>query len=289
MSDAATAPRPAGEALAGTRSSRGRLHPSGALGATLLLVLAAMTLFAPWLSPRGPTDVDLRRRLEAPSWSEPFGTDELGRSTLARVVHGGRSSLLAAVVVALVAAVAGVGLGALAATLRGAGDAVIMRFIDGMLACPPLVLALAVIAVLGSGLLQAAVALVIVEVPVFARLTRGVMLGERDRQHVEAAVASGASPLRVTARHVLPAAIGAIVVQATLATGFAVVALSGVSFLGLGVQPPHADWGEMLARSRDHLLDAPWLALAPGAAVIAAVLGCNLLGDALRDVVSRGR
>jgi peptide/nickel transport system permease protein len=259
------------------------VHPSGALGAALLLVLALASFGAPWLAPRPPDAVDLRRRLEPPSWSEPLGTDELGRSTLARVLHGGRVSLLAGALAVLSAALVGSAIGAAAGAAPGRLDGLLMRAVDALLVCPPLLLALAIVGALGPDLWHAALALAVVETPVFARLTRGVVVVARERPFVEAAVAGGARPWRVLVRHVLPTAVGPITVQATLATGFAVVAFSGLSFLGLGTQPPTADWGEMLARSRHHLLDAPWLWLAPGAAVTATVLGCNLLGDALRD------
>jgi peptide/nickel transport system permease protein len=265
---------------------RRRPHPSGVLGATLLAALLAATLLAPWLSPQGPTEVDLRRRLQPPTWAEPLGTDELGRSTLARVLHGGRVSLWVAVVTVLAAATAGGALGALAGAAPGRLDGLLMRLVDALLICPPLLLALVIIGVLGPGLWPAAVALAIAEAPVFARLVRSVILTTRELPYVEAAVASGARPRRVLLRHVLPAATGVVIVQATVTVGFVVVALAGLGFLGLGVQPPAADWGDMLARARNHLPAAPWLMLAPGAAVTATVLGANLLGDALRDALA---
>jgi peptide/nickel transport system permease protein len=265
---------------------RHRLHPSGVMGATLLAVLLAATLMAPWLAPRGPTEVDLRHRLQPPTWAEPLGTDELGRSTLARVLHAGRVSLWVAVVTVLAAAAAGGALGALAGAAPGRLDGLLMRFVDALLICPPLLLALVIVGVLGPGLWPAAVALAVAEAPVFARLVRSVILTTRELPYVEAAVASGARPRRVLLRHVLPAAAGVVVVQATVTVGFVVVALAGLGFLGLGVQPPTADWGDMLARARHHLPAAPWLMLAPGAAITSAVLGANLLGDALRDALA---
>jgi peptide/nickel transport system permease protein len=272
--------------MTGSGPRRRRLHPSGAVGALLLALLIVASLLAPWLSPRGPAEVDLRRRLAPPSWTEPLGTDELGRSTLARTLHGGRVSLLVAVASVVVAALAGVALGAVAGAAPTRLDAFVMRAVDALLVCPPLLLALAIVGALGPGLWHAAIAVALVETPVFARLTRGAIVVVRELPYVEAAVALGGRRGRVLLRHVLPAAAGTIAVQLTLATGFAVVALSGLSFLGLGVQPPTADWGDMLARARHHLLDAPWLMIGPGAAVTAAVLGCNLLGDALRDAVA---
>ena len=263
-----------------------RLHPSGVVGAALLAVLLAATLLAPWLSPRGPSEVDLRRRLQPPTWDEPLGTDELGRSTLARVLHGGRVSLWVAVVTVLAAAAAGGALGTLAGAAPGRLDGLLMRLVDALLICPPLLLALVIVGVLGPGLWPAAIALAVAETPVFARLVRSVILTTRELPYVEAAVASGARSRRVLLRHVVPAATGVVVVQATVTVGFVVVALAGLGFLGLGVQPPTADWGDMLARARDQLPGAPWLMLAPGAAITATVLGANLLGDALRDALA---
>ena len=256
------------------------------LGAGLLTVLILASLFAPWLAPRAPDALDLRRRLQPPSWSEPFGTDELGRSTLARVLHGGRVSLLAGALAVIGAALVGGAIGAAAGAAPGRVDGLLMRAVDALLVCPPLLLALAIVGALGPDLWNAALALAIVETPVFARLTRSVVVVARELPYVEAAVATGARPRRVLVRHVLPVAVGPLAVQVTLGTGFAIVAFSGLSFLGLGTQPPTADWGEMLARSRHYLLDAPWLLAAPGLAVTAAVLGCNLLGDALRDALA---
>lgn len=262
---------------------RRRRHRSGFLGATLLASVAAAALLAPWLSPRGPAEVDLRRRLEPPSRSEPFGTDDLGRSLLARVLHGGRIAIAVSAGTVVAAALAGGALGLWAGAAGGRTEGVVMRLVDALLACPPLLLALAILGALGPGLAQAAVALTLVETPVFARLTRSAVVVARAQPYVEAAVALGASRPRLAARHLLPAAAGVLWVHATLALGFVIVALSGLGFLGLGASPPTPDWGEMLARSRHHLLAAPWLLLAPGGAVTLSVLGCNLLGDALRD------
>ena len=270
---------------AATPSPRRRLHPSGLVGAALLTLLGVASLSAPWLAPRAPDAVDLRRRLQPPSWSEPLGTDELGRSTLARVLHGGRISLLAGALAILGATVAGGAIGAVAGTAPGRVDGLLMRGVDALLVCPPLLLARAIVGALGPDLRNAALALAIVETPVFARLTRSIVVVARELPYVEAAVAGGARPWRVLVRHVLPVAVAPLTVQFTLGTGFAIVAFSGLSFLGLGTPPPTADWGEMLARSRHYLLDAPWLLAAPGLAVTASVLGCNLLGDALRDAL----
>jgi peptide/nickel transport system permease protein len=181
-------------------------------------------------------------------------------------------------------------LGALAGASRGLGDVVLMRVVDAALVCPPILLALAIVGAIGPGLVPAAVALAAVEAPVFARLTRGAMVVAREAPAVEAAIALGAGRWRVAVRHVLPAALGLVVVQAASSTAFAVAALAGLSFLGLGVQPPTPDWGDMLARSRTTAVSAPWLVAAPAAALVLTVLACHLLGDALHDaLVRRGR
>jgi len=254
----------------------------------LVLTLVALSSAAPLLSPRSPESVDLRRRLEPPSVAEPLGTDELGRSTLARLLYGGRVTIASALLVTLAAAAVGVPIGLTSGLAGGRVDGALMRLVDAMLAVPGILLALALVAVMGPGLVQAASALALVEAPVFARLIRAGVIAVRSEPYVEAAIATGAGRLRVAARHVLPSVAGTVLIQASLTCAFAVAALSGVSFLGLGVQPPQADWGDMLARARDQLPRAWWLAVAPGTALAAAVLGFSFLGDSARDSLYRG-
>ena len=262
------------------RRNRGAL-----LGAALVTLLVSAALFAPFLADRAPAQQDLRARLHPPSLTHPFGTDEFGRSMYARVLHGARVSLLTGLIPVVSALVVGSLLGLLAGFFGGRLESLIMRSMDVLLAFPSLLLALAVVGTLGPGLVNAVIAIAVVEVPQYARLVRSVVLGTREEDYVQAARALGAGSGRVMLRHVFPSAVGPIVVQATLGIGFAILAMAGLSFLGLGVQPPTADWGEMLARGRRFLPEATWLMVFPGLAVSLTVLAFNLLGDGLRDAL----
>jgi len=255
------------------------------VGLALVLVLVAVALFAPWLSPIEPDRQNLRMRLEPPSLAHPFGTDEFGRSLLARVIHGARISLLTGLVPVAVAGTIGTTIGLLAGFYRGRVDTVLMRAMDVLLAFPSLLLALAVVGALGPGLRNAVIAVALVGIPQYARIARSVVLATREEEYVQAARALGARDGRLLRRHVLPSTMGPLTVQATLGIGFAILSMAGLSFLGLGVQPPTADWGEMLARGRRYLPDAGWLLVFPGAAISLTVLGFNLLGDGLRDAL----
>jgi len=217
-------------------------------------------------------------RLEPPSLAHPFGTDEFGRSLLARVIHGARISLLTGLVPVAVAGTVGTTIGLLAGFYRGRVDTVLMRAMD-------VLLALAVVGALGPGLRNAVIAVALVGIPQYARIARSVVLATREEEYVQAARALGARDGRLLRRHVLPSTMGPLIVQATLGIGFAILSMAGLSFLGLGVQPPTADWGEMLARGRRYLPDAGWLLVFPGAAISLTVLGFNLLGDGLRDAL----
>jgi peptide/nickel transport system permease protein len=267
----------------GTR--RFRRNPGSWVGLAIVLSLIALAVFAPWIADRPPDQQNLRMRLEPPSLQHPFGTDEFGRSMFARVAHGARVSLLTGLAPVLAALLVGSTIGLVAGYFRGRLDGFLMRVMDVLLAFPSLLLALAVVGTLGPGLINAVIAIAIVDVPQYARLVRSVVLGAREEDYVQAARALGARDGRLMLRHVLPNAIGPIVVQATLGVGFAILAIAGLSFLGLGVQPPTSDWGEMLARGRRFLPDATWLMIFPGLAVSLTVLGFNLLGDGLRDAL----
>ena len=264
---------------------RFRRNPGAWVGLAIVLGLVALALFAPWIADRPPDQQNLRMRLRPPSLEHPFGTDEFGRSVLARVAYGARVSLLTGVVPVALALLLGSAIGLVAGFFRGRLDGALMRVMDVLLAFPSLLLALAVVGTLGPGLVNAVIAIAIVDVPQYARLVRSVVLGTREEDYVQAARALGAGDARLMVRHVLPSAIGPIVVQATLGVGFAILAIAGLSFLGLGVQPPTSDWGEMLARGRRFLPDATWLMIFPGLAVSLTVLGFNLLGDGLRDAL----
>ncbi|MBW7916130.1 MAG: ABC transporter permease [Trueperaceae bacterium] len=255
------------------------------VGLVLTVLLILVAVFAPLLAPYAPDFQNLRARLRPPSTAHPFGTDEFGRDVLSRVLHGARVSLLTGLVPVLVAAGLGSTLGLLAGFYRGTLDAILMRVMDILLAFPSLLLALAVVGALGPGLENAVIAVAIVGIPSYARIVRSVVIATREEEFVTAAQALGARDPRLLLKHVLPTAMGALSVQATLGIGFAILSMAGLSFLGLGVQPPTADWGEMLTRGRRYLPGAPWLLLYPGAAISLTVLAFNLLGDGLRDAL----
>ena len=259
------------------------------VGLVLLSVLILIALFASLISPYDPIKLDLEALTQAPSWKHWFGTDNLGRDVLSRVMYGARVSLSAGVVAVSIAVVVGVALGLLAGFFRGAVDELIMRVVDAMLAFPFLVLAITLAAVLGPSLENAMLAIAVVSIPGFARLTRAQMLSERERDYVLAAESLGSSDARIVFQHLLPNIAGAVVIQATLSIAGAILAESSLSFLGLGVQPPTPSWGEMLNTARGYLRDAPWTTIAPGSLIFLSVLAFNLVGDGLRDALDPRR
>jgi peptide/nickel transport system permease protein len=264
------------------RALSARLAPFGGL-VVLLAVLAAV--FAPLVSPYDPLKQDLANILAPPGGAHLLGTDNVGRDILARVIWGTRVSLVAGFVSVVIAAVAGSLLGLGAGFWGGRVDGGVMRLMDAVLAFPPLVLALALGAVLGAGLGGVLIALGVVYTPTFARLMRGQVLTIKAREYVEAARVLGAPSWRIVARHVLPNAATPIVVQASLSVAFVILAEASLSFLGLGIQPPEPSWGSMINAGRGYLQQAPWIVFGPGAALFVTVLGLNFVGDAVRDAL----
>lgn len=255
------------------------------VGLVLVLLLVLIAIFAPLLAPYSPDAQNLRARLKPPSGAHWFGTDEFGRDILSRVLYGARLSLLTGLLPVLSSALVGTTIGLLAGFYRGVVDSVFMRVMDVLLAFPSLLLALAVVGALGPGLENAVIAVAVVGVPGYARIVRSVVIGAREEEYVQAARSLGASDGRLLLRHLFPSTLAALSVQATLGIGFAILSLASLSFLGLGVQPPTADWGEMLARGRRFLPGSGYLLLFPGAAIAMTVLAFNLLGDGLRDAL----
>jgi peptide/nickel transport system permease protein len=253
-------------------------------GALVLLVLIA-AVFASVATPYSPTQQDITNLLRPPSPTHPLGTDELGRDTLTRVMFGAQASLEVGIIAVGISLFLGSALGLVAGYLRGPTDAMLMRIMDGLLALPTLVLALAITAMLGPSLNNAMVAIGITGVPLFARLVRGQVLAVREQDFVQAARSLGAGHVRMIGRHILPNVSSPIVVQASLAMPAAILAEAGLSFLGLGVQPPTPSWGGMLNTAKGYLQQDAWLAVAPGVAIFLTVLGFNFLGDALRDAL----
>ncbi|MGE3512057.1 MAG: ABC transporter permease [Vicinamibacterales bacterium] len=256
-----------------------------AVGATLVLGAALAALCGPWVVPVDPAVQALPLRLAPPSWAHPFGLDELGRDILARMLAGARISFLVGLSVVGVSALWGTVLGSIAGYVGGTVDEVLGRLMDTLLAFPGLLLAIAIVAVLGPGLINVLVALTAIGWVGYARLVRGQVLRAREREYVQAARALGASTRHLLWRHLIPTAWPAVVVQATLGMASAIIGEASLSFLGLGVQPPTPSWGTMLNGGRAHLLDAPHLTLFPGLAIALLVLGFNFLGDGLRDLV----
>ncbi len=259
------------------------------VGAAIVLVMAFAAIAGPMLTPFDPVQQELALRLSGPTWGHPFGLDELGRDILARIVAGARISFLVAVVVVSVSAVVGTVFGSIAGYFGGLLDDVISRVTDTLLAFPGLLLAIALVAALGPSLGNVLFALTIIGWVGYARLVRGQVLRAREFEYVQAARALGARTSRILLRHVVPTALPAIAVQATLGMAGAIIGEAGLSFLGLGVQPPTPSWGTMLNGGRAHLLDAPHLTLFPGLAIALLVLGFNFVGDGLRDLADPKR
>jgi peptide/nickel transport system permease protein len=275
------------EAIAHTTAPprrRGRVLGSRAakVGAVVLLALVAIAILAPLIAPHDPDAIDASRILAAPNLAHPFGSDALGRDVLSRVIFAYRVSLSVAVGSVVLAFVIGVPLGLLAGYHGGWIDMLIMRPIDMLLALPALLLAVALIAILGPGSLIALLAIAVIYIPILARVVRSSTLVVSSQTYVEGARARGSSSLRILARHVLPNALGPAIVQATVLMGFALQIEAALSFLGLGAQPPTPSLGVMLADGRDVLTRAPWAEIFPGLAIAITVLAFNLLGDGLR-------
>jgi peptide/nickel transport system permease protein len=253
------------------------------IGLTLVVLAALAALLSPLVGIHDPAAQTLASRLDGPSLAHPFGLDELGRDVWARLLAGARVSLLVGLVVVSVSASVGLVVGALAGYAGGLVDEIVSRIIDILLAFPGILLAIALVAVLGPSLTNVVIALASIGWVGYARLVRGQVLKAREFEFVQAARALGAGPFGVLARHIVPTAIPALVVQATLGMAGAILAEAALSFLGLGVQPPTPSWGTMINGGRAHLIDAPHLTVFPGLAIAVVVLGFNFLGDGLRD------
>ena len=255
-----------------------------ALGALLGCVVIA--LLAPWLPLPDPDTVDTPQRLRPPlTPGHPLGTDEFGRDLLSRLLHGARTSLVVGLAATALAAAAGSVCGLLAGFVGRWVDQLVMRSIDTLMAFPYFLLAIAIIATLGPGLVNGMVAVAIVNIPFYGRIVRATVLAVKQTEYVEAARALGVSELRLSLTHVLRNCLAPLIVAVTLNVGSMITALAGLSFLGLGVQPPTSDWGSMLSSSLQYMNVAPHVAALPGLAIFLAVLGFNLLGDGLRDAL----
>jgi len=254
-------------------------------GLVILLLLACCALFAPYLSPAPPDQMNYQKRMQLPSWIHPFGTDFFGRDTLSRTIYGSRIALLVGSLSVSLAGVPGLVLGLIAGYRRGWVDIVIMHIMDSILSFPGLLLAIAVITALGPGHFQVTISISIIFVPAFTRIVRGQVLVVREEDYVQAAIALGASDATIIWRHILPNVMGPLIVQTTVSFANAILIEAGLSFLGLGTQPPIPSWGAMLQEARTFMDLQPWAAILPGLAIALSVLGFNLSGDGLRDIL----
>ena len=286
MATVATSPSglPAAEPAAQRLQRAIRLNPLAAIGVVLVVVFTVLAIFGPWIAPHDPAEINLPARLSRPSAAHWFGTDELGRDILSRIIYGARISMLVGSSVVAVALVLGLIVGCIAGYYGGRVDRVVnIVVMNAFLSFPGILLAIAFVAFLGPGMFNLILALSLGGWVGYARLVRAQVLATREREFVEAARALGASDWRVITRHILPNMIQPVIVQAAIGMAGAVLAEATMSFLGLGVPPPAASWGSMLNDGRAHLFDAPHLVLSPAVAVMLAVLSFNFIGDALRD------
>ncbi len=273
-------------ATPGQRAWRRLVRRRGAmLGLAVVIFFVAIAVFAPYISPYDPVATSWSAVRKAPSAEYWFGTDEIGRDVLSRVIWGARASLLAGLVSVCISMALGVPIGLLAAYVGGWTDGLISRFTDSMLAVPFLILAIALAAFLGPSLTNAMIAIGVSATPIFIRLTRAQVLAVKVEDFVEAARAVGNPHWRIALRHILPNVLPPLIVQSTLAIAAAVIAEASLSFLGLGQQPPAPSWGSMLNTAKNFVDQAPWMAIWPGLSIFLLVLSFNLLGDGLRDAL----
>ena len=266
-----------------------RLRRGAMLGAVVVVAFIVMAVFAPWLAPYDPIETSWSAIRKAPSAAHWFGTDDIGRDVFSRVIWGTRASLLAGVVSVSISLLLGVPIGLVAGYVGGVADGLISRLTDAFLACPFLILAIALAAFLGPSLFNAMIAIGVSATPIFVRLTRAQVINVKVEDYIEAARALGNPPLRLVLRHVLPNILPPVIVQATLAIAAAVIAEASLSFLGLGQQPPAPSWGSMLNTAKNYVDNAPWMAIWPGLSIFLLVLSFNLFGDGLRDVLDPRR
>jgi len=264
-------------------------NPMGAFGLGILLMLVLVAVLAPLLAPYHPNVQHDRLELQPPNAQFLLGTDELGRDIFSRIIWGSRVSLLVGIVAVVIGAGVGIPTGLMAGFFGGWIDAVIMRLWDALLAFPGILTGIAVVTVLGPGAINAAIALAIVNIPEFSRLTRACVLRERERDYVLASRCVGARDTRIIAMHLFPNCLAPILVQLSLSMGFAVLLEAALSFIGLGQQAPDPSWGSMLNDSRAYLRQAPWFGIFPGVALAALLVGLNYLSDALRQALDPRR
>jgi peptide/nickel transport system permease protein len=254
-------------------------------GIVIILILLLTAIFAPWLAPHDPYQQNLDQPLLQPSRIHPLGTDSLGRDTLSRIIYGSRNSLMVGVIALGIAASIGMTIGLVSGFFRGWVDNILMRFVDALMCFPMILLALVIAALLGNGLKNVMIALGIAMLPGYARLMCAQVLSIKENDYVLAARSTGAGSLRTILRHILPNCLPPLIVLITMQMGAAILAEAGLSFLGVGIEPPAAAWGTMVNDGRTYLLSAPLLSAAPGVAIMLVVFSFNMVGDGLRDAL----
>ena len=265
-----------------TRMKRNRL---AMVGLVIIIILVITAIFADYIAPYGYAEQNLANQYQTPNAEHWFGTDELGRDIFSRVVYGSRVSLRVGFISVSISMTIGVAIGAITGYYGGKIDNILMRFIDIVQALPDILLAIAIMAALGPGLTNLMVAVGIAAIPGYARLVRSSVLSLRDQEFVEAARANGSSDARIILKHIIPNCMAPIIVQATLGVAYAIINAAGLSFIGLGLEPPTPEWGAMLSGGRAYIRDYPHMTLVPGLAIVLTILALNLLGDGLRDAL----
>ncbi|EKB56750.1 nickel transporter permease [Falseniella ignava] len=265
-----------------TRMKRNRL---AMVGLVIIIILVITAIFADYIAPYGYAEQNLANQYQTPNAEHWFGTDELGRDIFSRVVYGSRVSLRVGFISVSISMTIGVAIGAITGYYGGKIDNILMRFIDIVQALPDILLAIAIMAALGPGLTNLMVAVGIAAIPGYARLVRSSVLSLRDQEFVEAARANGSSDARIILKHIIPNCMAPIIVQATLGVAYAIINAAGLSFIGLGLEPPTPEWGAMLSGGRAYIRDYPHMTLFPGLAIVLTILALNLLGDGLRDAL----
>jgi len=276
---------PAGQTPAARAVRQFGRHRAAVAGLAVLVLAVAVSAAAPLLAPYSPNAFDMSHTTAAPSRAHPLGTDELGRDVLSRLIWGGRNTLLVTGAAVAIAFVSGSALGVVAGYRGGAADTAIMRIMDVLLALPGFLLAVAIIAALGPSMGNVIIAIGVNSIPPFARIARGSTLLVREEVYVQAARTLGASERLIMARHVFPNILSPLVVEATLRLATAILTVSGLSFLGLGVQPPTPEWGAMMSIGRDYITSSPQLVVVPGLVILVVTLAFNMVGDGLRDAL----
>lgn len=266
-------------------ASRFKKNKRAMVGLWMAAIFVIVAISARWIAPYDPIAQNMQIMLEPPSPSHPFGTDEFGRDILSRIIYGAQISLMIGIVGVLISVVFGVALGTIAGYFGAKADTLIMRVMDIFMAFPSFLLALAIVSVLGPGMGNLMIAIGIFSIPTFARISRGTVISVKNKEYIEAARAMGATHSLIIFKHVIPNSIAPIIVMSTLRIATAILTASGLSFLGMGAQPPTPEWGAMLSTGREYLRSAPHVSTIPGLAIMFMVLAFNMLGDGLRDAL----